>query len=75
MSLPANFASMSVDELWELHEEISKLLEAKILAKKKMLELRLIRSATCQDRPPKRPPQGRRRLALAFRFSQLATAG
>ena len=31
---------MSVDELWEIHEEISKLLEAKILAEKKMLELR-----------------------------------
>jgi DNA-binding protein H-NS len=38
----ANFASMSVDELWEIHEEISKLLEAKILAEKKMLERRLI---------------------------------
>ena len=31
-------ASMSVDELWEIHEEISKLLEAKMLAEKKMLE-------------------------------------
>jgi DNA-binding protein H-NS len=37
----ANFASMSVDELWEIHEEISKLLEAKMLAEKKMLERRL----------------------------------
>jgi hypothetical protein len=35
------FASMSVDELWEIHEEISKLLEAKMLAEKKMLERRL----------------------------------
>jgi DNA-binding protein H-NS len=33
---------MSVDELWEIHEEISKLLEAKILTEKKMLERRLI---------------------------------
>jgi DNA-binding protein H-NS len=32
---------MSVEELWEIYEEISKLLEAKILAEKKMLELRL----------------------------------
>jgi len=32
---------MSVDELWEIHEEISKLLETKILAEKKMLEGRL----------------------------------
>jgi DNA-binding protein H-NS len=37
----ANFASMSVVELWEIHEEISELLEAKILAEKKMLEQRL----------------------------------
>jgi hypothetical protein len=36
----ANFASMSVGELWEVCEEISKLLEAKMLAEKK-LELRL----------------------------------
>jgi DNA-binding protein H-NS len=32
---------MSVEELWEIHEEISKRLEAKILAEKKRLELRL----------------------------------
>ena len=38
----ANFASMSVEELWEIHEEISKLLEAKMLAEKKLLERRLI---------------------------------
>ena len=38
----ANFVSMSVDELWEIHEEISKLLEPKLLAEKKMLEQRLI---------------------------------
>ena len=37
----ANFASMSVEELWEIYEEISKLLKAKMLAEKKMLERRL----------------------------------
>jgi DNA-binding protein H-NS len=37
-----NFASMSVDELWEIYEEISKLLEAKMLAEKKKLERQLI---------------------------------
>ena len=42
MNLPANFASMSIDELWEIHEEISKLLEAKMLAEKKIIERRLI---------------------------------
>jgi DNA-binding protein H-NS len=37
-----NFASMLVEELWGIHEEISKLLEAKMLAEKKRLEERLI---------------------------------
>jgi DNA-binding protein H-NS len=37
----ANFASMSVEELWGIHEEVSKLLEAKMLAEKEMLERRL----------------------------------
>ena len=37
-----NFASMSVEELWEIYEEISTLLEAKMLAEKEMLERRLI---------------------------------
>ena len=41
MTRNANFASMSVEELWEIYEEISKLLEAKMLAEKKMLERRL----------------------------------
>jgi DNA-binding protein H-NS len=36
-----NFAAMSVDELWGIREEISKLLKAKIPAEKKILELRL----------------------------------
>jgi DNA-binding protein H-NS len=34
VNLLANFASMSIDELQEIHEEISKRLEARILAKK-----------------------------------------
>ena len=41
MTRTANFSSMSVEELWEIHEEISKLLEAKIQAEKKLLERRL----------------------------------
>jgi hypothetical protein len=32
---------MSVEELWEIYEEISKLLEAKMLAEKKELERQL----------------------------------
>ena len=37
----ADFASMSVEELWAIYEEISELLEAKLLAEKKLLEGRL----------------------------------
>jgi hypothetical protein len=33
---------MSVDELWEIYEEILKLLEAKILAEKKMIKRQLV---------------------------------
>ena len=36
-----NFGSMSVEELWEIYEKISKLLEAKMLAEKQVLERRL----------------------------------
>ena len=42
MITKANLASMSVGELWEIHEEISKILETKLLAEKKVLEQRLI---------------------------------
>ena len=34
----AAFASMSVEELWEIYEEISKLLEAKIHSEQKKLD-------------------------------------
>ena len=57
MKLPANFLSMSVEELWEIHEEISKLLEAKMLAEKKVLEQRLIslHPATADHLKARRP--------------------
>ena len=42
MTRKANFASISVGELWEIYEEISKILESKMLAEKKMLEHRLV---------------------------------
>ena len=38
----ANFASMSVEELWKIYEEISDRLEAQKLAEKKILERRLV---------------------------------
>ena len=53
----AHFVSMSVEELWEFHEEISKLLEAKMLAEKKILDDRLIslRPADLNTRRPYPP--------------------
>ena len=42
MITKANFASMSVKELWGIYEQISKLLEAKMLGEKEVLEQRLI---------------------------------
>ena len=42
MNFPANFASMSVEELWKIYEDISDRLEAQKLAEKKILERRLI---------------------------------
>ena len=50
----AYFSSLSIDELWELHEEISKLLKSKMLAEKKRLEERLskLRSLPSKDPSP-----------------------
>jgi len=42
---------MSVEELWEIYEEISKLLEAKMRAEKKMLERRLSSLPAKTERP------------------------
>ena len=44
----AHFASMSVEELWEIYEEISKLLEAKMLVQQKKLERRLEPPRVCR---------------------------
>ena len=57
MIIKANFASMSVDELWEIYGEISKLLEAKMLAQKQMLEQRLVsmHSAAARRLKARRP--------------------
>jgi DNA-binding protein H-NS len=36
-----NFSTMSVDELWQLHEEISQVLSARLTSEKRELEKRL----------------------------------
>src|SRR5512132_2862032 len=55
MIIDADLASMSVNDLWELQDKISKLLEAKLLTEKKMLDDRLSRL-----RPAKTDPKPRR---------------
>jgi len=47
-----DFAAMSDEDLWELYEEISKLLEAKILTEKKVLESRLKSLRQHEDEDP-----------------------
>ena len=41
MSKKANLESMSVDEMWQLHEEISRLLSVRLTSEKRELEKRL----------------------------------
>ena len=63
MKLSAKFASMSVEELWEIYEEISKLLEAKMLAEKEVLERRLIIARRYRSKgPTSSPSTGRSRV-------------
>ena len=52
-----DFGSMSIDELWELYEEISGVLKAKMVAEKETLERRLVsmNPATTDRVKPRRP--------------------
>ncbi len=49
-SVPMNFEEMSVDELWKLREEVSRVLEGKLNAEKKKLEQRLTHLAGTLER-------------------------
>lgn len=42
MTRKADFRAESIDELWAIYGEISKILEAKMIAKKETLERRLV---------------------------------
>jgi DNA-binding protein H-NS len=46
-----NFSSMSVDELWQLHEEISQILSARLTSEKRELEKRLAQLRRDFDTP------------------------
>lgn len=50
-----NFEQMSVDELWNLREEIGRVLELKLIAEKQKLQERLIRLARASKKPEYKP--------------------
>ena len=64
MAETLNFAELSVDELWSLHEEISALLSARILEEKRQLERRLAilnrGGEPVRDFPAQAAPESRR---------------
>jgi DNA-binding protein H-NS len=56
MARNARLASKSIEELWAIHEEVSEILEAKIIAEKKELERRLVALHPATDHAkPRRP--------------------
>lgn len=70
MGRKLNFDAMSVDEMWQLHEKISRVLSARLNSEKRQLERRLaqlrseiadVPSDLAQGRPPKQAAPGRRK--------------
>ena len=57
MSTKTDFGSMSINELWDVYEELSKVLKAKMVAEKQTLEQRLFSMvpATTERQKPRRP--------------------
>src|SRR5947199_9763476 len=51
MSKKLNFAAMSIDEMWQLHEEISQLLSVRLTSEKRELEKRLAQLRREKDLP------------------------
>jgi DNA-binding protein H-NS len=73
MSRKLNLDSMSVDELWQLHEEISKVLSVRLTSEKRELEKRLTqlrREKETRDPPDaeflKDPVRARRKYPRVF---------
>jgi DNA-binding protein H-NS len=50
-----NFSSMSIDDLWQLHEEISQVLSARLTSEKRELEKRLSQLRRDFDAPQAEP--------------------
>ena len=51
MSKKLNLAAMSIDEMWQLHEEISQLLSVRLTSEKRELEKRLAQLRRDKDIP------------------------
>src|SRR5258708_3222939 len=73
MSKKLNLDAMSVDEMWQLHEEISQVLSVRLTSEKRELEKRLaqLRRETrlmepADAQPLKDPPRERRKYPRVF---------
>jgi DNA-binding protein H-NS len=58
MSKKLNLAAMSIDEMWQLHEEISQLLSVRLTSEKRELEKRLAQLRRDRD-VPSAPPENK----------------
>ena len=64
MSKKLNLAAMSIDEMWQLHEEISQLLSVRLTSEKRELEKRLAQLR--REKPAKDAPRERRKYPRVF---------
>jgi DNA-binding protein H-NS len=55
MNKKLNLAAMSIDEMWQLHEEISQLLSVRLTSEKRELEKRLAQLRREKDMPQSQP--------------------
>src|SRR5216683_1811820 len=51
MSKKLSFDAMSIDEMWQLHEEISRVLSVRLTSEKRELEKRLVRLRREKEKP------------------------
>ena len=74
MSKKLNLDAMSIDEMWQLHEEISRVLSARLTSEKRALEKRLthlrrekeVPQSESADRQLKDAPRERRKYPRVF---------
>jgi DNA-binding protein H-NS len=67
MTKKMNLDSMSVDEMWQLHEEISRVLSARLTSEKRELEKRLEQLRRDRRVPSLKSSNGMKNLAHASR--------